>query len=175
MQTELARELLVLRHGKSDWQAGVADFERSLAKRGRKTTKRIGKLLRERSLEPDLVVSSPAERARETARRVCRFAAVAQSSVEWEAAIYEADLDTLVETLTLLPARASRVMIVGHNPGFEALVRHLAGDSLGEWDSWNLMPTAALAHLQMPDDWSELPAGCARCVSIVRPREMGDT
>ncbi len=168
----MSRELLVLRHGKSDWTPGVPDFERPLAPRGRRATKRIGRLLREQGLLPDLVVSSPAARARQSAERVCRFAGMDAPRIELESAIYEAELDTLLEVLSLVPEHMARVMIVGHNPGFDELVRHLAGATLAEWDAVNLMPTAALAHLEMPDTWTALPRGAARCVSLVRPRDL---
>ena len=168
----MTRELLVLRHGKSDWNAGVRDFERPLAPRGRKASKRIARLLGERGLLPDLVVSSPALRARQTAERVCRFAGLESSRIEWEPAIYEAELETLLEVLSLVPERAARVMVVGHNPGFDELVRYLAAGTLAEWDDDNLMPTAALARLEMPQSWAGLGRGSARCLSLVRPRDL---
>ena len=166
------RELLVLRHGKSDWQMGLRDFDRPLAPRGRRASKRIGRLLMELGLRPDFVVSSPALRAQQTAERVCRFAGVEASRIEWEPAIYEAELETLLEVLLLVPHAAMRVLIVGHNPGFDELVRHLGEGTLEEWDDANLMPTAALAHLEMPADWSDLGRGSARCLSLVRPRDL---
>jgi len=64
------------------------------------------------------------------------------------------------------------VMIVGHNPGFDELVRHLGGSTVAQWDAVNLMPTAALAHLEMPESWVGLRRGSARCLSIVRPRDF---
>ncbi len=168
----MTRELLVLRHGKSDWNTGVRDYDRPLAPRGRKATRRIGRLLAERDLLPALVVSSTALRARQTTERVCRFAGVASSRIEWEPAIYEAELDTLLEVLSLVPNHAPRVMIVGHNPGFDEVVRYLGADTLAMWDDLNLMPTAALAHLEMPDSWTELGRGAGRCLEIVRPRDL---
>lgn len=168
----MTRELLVLRHGKSDWKTGVRDFDRPLAPRGRKATRRIGRLLAERGLLPDLVVSSPALRARQTTERVCRFADIEASRIKWEPSIYEAELDTLLEVLSLVPPRVSPVMIVGHNPGFDELVRYLGAGTLAGWDDLNLMPTAALAHLEMPDSWADLGRGAGRCVNLVRPRDL---
>ena len=168
----MTRELLVLRHGKSDWKTGVRDFDRPLAPRGRRATRRIGRLLAERRLLPDFVVSSPALRARQSAERVCRFAGVERLRIEWEPAIYEADLDTLLEVLSLVPPRAARVMIVGHNPGFDELVRYLGAGTLAQWEALNLMPTAALAHLEMPDSWTGLRRGAGSCLELVRPRDL---
>ena len=168
----MIRELLVLRHGKSDWKTGMHDFDRPLAPRGRKASKRIARLLMERELLPDLIVSSPALRARETAERVCRFVGMEVSRIAWEPAIYEAELDTLLEILSMVPEHATRVLIVGHNPGFDELVRHLGADTVAAWDDLNLMPTAALAHLAMPAAWTGLGRGSARCLSLVRPRDL---
>ena len=168
----MTRELLVLRHGKSDWKTGVRDFDRPLAPRGRKATKRVGRLLAARGLLPDLVVSSPALRARQTSERVCRFADIEGSRIEWEPSIYEAELATLLEVLSLVPPSAARVMIVGHNPGFDELVRYLGAGTLADWDDLNLMPTAALVHLEMPDSWVDLRRGAGRCLDLVRPRDL---
>lgn len=162
----------MLRHGKSDWNTGVRDFDRPLAPRGRKATRHIGRLLAERGLLPELVVSSPALRARQTSERACRFAGIEASCIEWEPAIYEAELDTLLEVLALVPGHTARVMIVGHNPGFDELVRYLAAGTLATWDDLNLMPTAALAHLEMPGSWADLRRGAGRCLDLVRPRDL---
>ena len=168
----MTRELLVLRHGKSDWKTGVRDFDRPLAPRGRKATKRIGRVLAGRDLLPDLVVSSPALRACQTTERVCRSAGIESPRVQWEPAIYEAELDTLLEMLSLVPPHAMRVLIVGHNPGFDELVRYLGAGTITPWDDFNLMPTAALAYLAMPDSWTDLRRGAGHCLDLVRPRDL---
>ena len=63
----MPRELLILRHAKSAWDTNApSDFERPLAKRGRRAAPRVGRWLEEQGLIPDHVVSSPAERAKQT-------------------------------------------------------------------------------------------------------------
>ncbi len=178
----MSRELMLLRHGKSDWDAGAAtDFERPLAPRGRKAVKRMGQWLREQDLIPDYIISSPAERARHTIRRLCRFAKIPDSGIAWAPNIYEADLDALLEAIAHCSRDWSRVLLVGHNPGLEYLVRYLADESIKNWDAdesiknWdadNLMPTTALAQLEMPDDWTQLAPGSARIIAITRAREL---
>ena len=168
----MTRELLVLRHGKSDWKIGTPDHERPLANRGRSASKRVGRWLSDEQILPDLIISSPALRARQTTKRVCRSAGIDAALVRFESSIYEADLEALLEVLSLAPGEPERILIVGHNPGFDALVRHLSGNRLGVWDRPNLMPTAALARLAMPEAWDDLTLGTARCISILRPREL---
>lgn len=170
----MTRELLIFRHGKSDWTTDApTDFDRPLAKRGRKAVRRMGAWLKDQELLPDHIVSSPAKRARQTAKRVCRLAELPSDSIHWEQRIYEANVETLLNVLADSPKEAQRIMLIGHNPGLEELVHHLTGGAAGEPPpDGSLMPTAALAQLRTRNLWKNLKAGCARLVSITRPREL---
>jgi len=169
----MSRELLILRHAKSDWDAGASsDFERPLAKRGKKDAPRVGEWLFREGLVPDLVISSPAERARQTAVKVCKSMDYKKKKIQWKKQLYEASLDRLLRLLAGCPPAAQTVLVVGHNPGLEDLVSYLAGDDLEEPADRKLLPTATLARLEMPNDWAALDAGCALSVAITRPRNL---
>lgn len=169
----MARELMIFRHGKSDWDSdAINDFHRPLAKRGRKAVKRMAIWLNEQNLLPQRILSSPAERARQTTLRLCRFADIPESRVVWENAIYEADVGELLDVLANVPGQHGRIMIVGHNPGLEELVEYLTGGPIEAPPDGPALPTAALARLTMPHDWRQLETECARLVSIHRPREL---
>jgi phosphohistidine phosphatase len=169
----MKRQLLVLRHGKSDWASGAAaDFDRPLARRGRRAVKCMGKWLRAEGLVPDHVASSPAERARQTALRVCRAAGVKESVIRFYPEIYLADVEELLAVLAACPEDARRVMVIGHNPGLELLVEYLARGEVAVPPGGKLLPTAAVAVLEMPDDWGRLSAAAAHLVSITRPRDL---
>ena len=167
----------MLRHGKSDWSDdALDDFDRPLAKRGRKAVKRMARWLRTEGLLPARVVSSPALRAEQTTRRLCRFAGIPESAVSWREAIYEADLRTLLEVLADCEAAGGRLLMVGHNPGFEDLVAYLTGGDIDAPDNDSehnsAFPTAALARLELPDRWDRLERGSAVLVELVRPRDL---
>ena len=169
----MSRELLVFRHGKSDWGAGAAnDFDRPLNKRGRKSVKQMGRWIRDQCLLPARIVSSPATRARETAVGFCRSAGISESLIHWDERIYAASLGELLIVLEACPSGSERIMIVGHNPGFEDLVLFLSDQNVAWPKEAPLMPTAALAVFEMPADWSHLEENCARLVGITRPREL---
>lgn len=171
----MARELLIFRHGKSDWDGKAAgDFNRPLAKRGRKAVKRMGNWLREQDCLPDLILSSPARRAEQTALRLCRHARLPAEIISWRATIYEADVGVLLEALAETDAGNDRIMLVGHNPGCVDLVVYLTGQPLPGESQAPAFPTAALAQLAMPDEWSRLERGCARLLALIRPRELDD-
>jgi phosphohistidine phosphatase len=168
----MARELLIFRHGKSDWSTGAQrDFDRPLAKRGRKAVKRMARWMRAQGLMPDFILSSTAERARQTTLRCCRHGQVPESIVCWEKKIYEADLAMLLRILESCGLKG-RGMLVGHNPGLEELVAYLSGSPIAASGDSPPLPTAALARLSLPDDWTRLQRGCARLIGVTRPREL---
>ncbi|MBK5931872.1 SixA phosphatase family protein [Halochromatium salexigens] len=169
----MARELLLLRHAKSDWDSDApSDIERPLAKRGRRDAPRIGEWLYREGLVPGLILSSPAERARKTALKVCKGLDYDKRDIRWEPAIYEAELGHLLQVLAAHAQAPASVLLVGHNPGLETLLRHLTDGELDEPKDGKLLPTAALARLEMPDDWRVLEPGCAILLALLRPKAL---
>ena len=170
----MKREVLRLRHGKSDWSAGSDDFHRPLKDRGKRGAQRMGVWLRQQGLMPDLVVSSPAERALVTAEKCLKAMGGSAREIRSDARIYEAGLSPLLDVLAECPGDARRVMLVGHNPGLEDLLIHLADGELELPEDGKLLPTATLARLRMPGEWKQLKSGSGRLLSITRPVQLPD-
>ena len=171
----MKRSLHIMRHGKSDWNiSSCSDFERPLAKRGQKAVKRMGQWLMQQGLIPDHIISSPANRAQQTAIGICRAIKISETTINWEPKVYGAEMETLLDVIAACPSEKQRVMLIGHNPGLEMLVRYLAGETLETSNNNNPMPTAALASLNMPNNWKGLDAGAGHLISIIRPRELTD-
>ena len=168
------RELLILRHAKSAWDTDApADFDRPLALRGLRASKRMGRYIADTGLVPDAIVSSTATRAVQTVLGVAQAARFTLQSVRFESAIYEADLSTLLDVLGTCSPDVHRTMIVGHNPGLEFLLDHLAGGVPVPGDG-KLLPTAALARLDLPGDWRQLTRGQGRLLGLTRVRDLDD-
>ena len=164
-----------MRHGKSDRGADVRrDFDRPLAGRGRKDSKRMGRWLKGKRFLPDLVVASPAERARDTAVRVVEEMGLDEGSIRREPRLYDAPVERILRILGEVPGSAGRVLLVGHNPGLEDLVLHLAGDAVEIPGDGKVLPTAAVARFAMPADWGRLPPGAGLLREITRPRDLGE-
>ncbi len=161
------KELLLLRHGKSDWNTDTTDFYRPLNNRGRHSSQRIGKWLGEQQLIPDLIISSPATRAFTTAEIICQAMDVDAHSIKIEKGIYEASLSDLRQVLLGTPNSVHRLLLVGHNPSFESLLSYLA-PNVSFPDDGKLMPTATLAYLQLGQKWSFLQGSCV----IQRPKDL---
>jgi phosphohistidine phosphatase len=164
----MTRELLILRHGKSDWNAEVDDFHRPLKTRGIRGAQQVGVWLAQQELIPDLVVTSTAERARKTAEFTLNSMGLGVKYICPDERLYLASLKRLLEILGDCSVAARRVMLVGHNPGLEELVLYLSADVPATADG-KVLPTATVARLQMPDDWQTLNKGCARLLALIRP------
>jgi phosphohistidine phosphatase len=163
--------LTLLRHGKSDWETGEEnDFDRPLKDRGRKDSPMIGKFLAAIGLVPDLVVSSPAARARQTAE----LAAPAMgytAEIRWEPSIYAASAGELMSVLRHLPDEANHVLVVGHNPGFEDVAARLIGADAYGMAAGLRLPTGGVAHLSLAvDTWNALQANSGQLIWLVNPR-----
>lgn len=164
-----------MRHGKSDWQAGAADdFSRPLAARGQRDSPRIGRWLAEHGLLPDYIACSPAVRANETALLVCQGAGLSTGCIYHDERLYLAGVSELLAVINDIPKTAGAHMVIGHNPGLKELLVHLAGERVTGSGHRKLMPTAALAQLQIPGDDRLLSAGSARLLAWIRPRELID-
>jgi phosphohistidine phosphatase len=162
------RTLFLLRHAKSSWDhASVPDFERPLNARGRTAAETMAGVLRERNLNPDLIVSSPAARAKETIEIIIQSAQL-PGLLRFDQRIYEAPVGRLLEVVSELDNEAQTVLLVGHNPGFEQLVSVLTGQS-------ESLSTAALAKITFDiPDWADVAAG-GTLEWVVRPKELPQT
>jgi phosphohistidine phosphatase len=116
------KTILFLRHAKSDWSnPELSDFHRPLTKRGMKDAPRMGKVIRSYNCVPDIIISSPAIRARitaELAAEACGY----QNQVEFRDALYYGTEKDIVEILKKLPDSIGSPMIVSHNPALEQAV-----------------------------------------------------
>lgn len=167
----MPRQLYVLRHAKSSWEdPALEDRERPLTPRGFRTVKALSKHLRASGIAPDQVLCSPARRTRETHEGVDP-----PGELLVEEALYEATADEVIDRLRHVPDSMASVMVIGHNPALQMLVLKLARD---DSDPKRLsavlrkFPTGGLATLEFDRPWSELSAGSARLLAIVRPRDL---
>jgi phosphohistidine phosphatase len=173
-ENNMSRELWLLRHGKSDRYAAAADIDRPLKKRGKRAAEKMGSWMRQQGLIPDWVICSPAERARATLKRVCEKLEVDLKDSYQDKRLYGGGIESLKTVLSECPREAQRVLLVGHNPELEDFLIEMAG-AANLPDTGKLMPTAALARLAMPDDWSDLPPGGAKLLAITYPKSLFGT
>ncbi len=159
------KRLLLLRHAKSSWDGAImADFDRPLNGRGRLAAPFMGELIARENIMPDLIVSSPAKRAIETAELVKENAGL-NAEIRFDERIYEATTETLRQVISSIDDSVETCMLVGHNPGFEGILNYMTGKTLS-------MPTAALAVIELEiDSWSDLKPSIGTLSRIYRPKD----
>lgn len=157
------KTLYILRHAKSSWDNPLlADFERPLNKLGMEAAPLIGEIIYKNRFDPELLLSSPAKRAKQTAVLVREVGAL-KPEIRFDERIYEASPQTLVQIVSELGEQADSVLLVGHNPGLEGLIRFLTGET-------HAMPTSALAVIDLnAENWSEITADCGTLKNLFRP------
>lgn len=160
------KTLFILRHAKaSSRYPELPDRERPLNKRGQWQAPAVGRHIRTIGLTPDLILSSPARRARETAVIVAQECGY-DGEVDFVESFYPGEPEDYIVALGNLPDAAERVMIVGHNPGMECLLAGFVRYA-------EILSTATLAHIDLTiNHWWELCDDTrGKLVLLWRPEE----
>ncbi|MFT4605076.1 MAG: phosphohistidine phosphatase [Rhodothermales bacterium] len=161
------KEILLLRHAKSDWDADYgADHERPLSGRGIKAAKRIGRLIGQTGRVPDAIYSS-------TAVRACTTAELAAKEGDWGTPInlrpelYGATVRTILSIARELDDSIQSALFVGHQPGWGHAVVALTGGGAVEF------PTACLARITFGEDkWDRVKEGHGTLIHLIPPKYL---
>jgi phosphohistidine phosphatase len=163
----MPKSLLLLRHAKSSWKDDdLPDHDRPLNPRGRRDAPKIGRLMVDEDLLPDAVCCSTAVRARQTYELL-----VAEwprrPETQFTKDLYLCPANRLPDILRKVSADASRVLLIGHNPGMADFLAQTVGLA-------GKFPTAALAWLTLElEAWPDFDAGQPlRLEHVWRPREL---
>ena len=170
------RTLLLLRHAKSSWDdSALEDFDRPLAPRGENAAPLMAAYLKKIGLRPDLVLCSPAARARQTWSLVSR-SLDSKIAVNELRDLYLSSPGRLLEAVRRAPDAAPCVMLVGHNPGMEHLAMILSGPSSNPTALAKLhskFPTAALAEIEFEvAAWAAVARGEGCLKRFIRPKDL---
>lgn len=166
------KQLILLRHAKSDWHSEArSDHARPLNHRGRKDAPKVGRWLSAQGYQPQRIVSSTANRARETLQLACDASAWGKLDIDFDDTLYLASETAIVELITNNLRVCDRLMIVGHNPGMDSVLLGYCPDisvALNDNLGHKLMTTATLAIIQ----FSGADLADALLLEFQRPAEM---
>lgn len=168
------RRLILLRHAKSDWPAGVADRDRPLAGRGILDAAAAGRELAALSeVSPiDAVLCSPARRTRQS----WQLASAALTPVPPSRIVpdlYGADVEELLDVVRMIPHTARTVLVIGHEPTMSGTADALAGPGSNAVALARLRtkyPTSGIAVLTVTTGWAELTGSGAVLTAFLVPR-----
>ena len=160
------KTLFLLRHAKSSWNdPSLQDFDRPLNARGRKGAELIAAFIKKEKVSPDLIISSPAVRARETIEIIVK-AVKPSAELRFDQRIYEATSLVLNEVISQIEEDKSSVLLVGHNPGMESLLEMLTGQAVN-------MATGTLARINLKSDrWARALEGQGNLDWMVKPKDL---
>lgn len=159
------KTVLLMRHAKSSWDDPQSDdHARVLNARGLRTAPQMGQRLLEAGYVPDMILSSSAERAQQTARMVAQALGRADC-IEVARQLYLAEPDTILHMIRQTDPAVETLLLVGHNPGMEDLASMLAASIVP-------FPTAAVAVFRQEGDWSKFAvAQRPALVATLRPKD----
>lgn len=144
------KTILLMRHAKSSWkQEDIEDIDRPLTKRGKSDAPLMAGQLVKNAQLPQLILTSTAKRARQTAKAVAKESDY-QGEIQALDALYLAEPYAYLEQLQSLSDDLKKVMVIGHNPGLEGLLQLFSGRV-------ESLPTAAIAIIDLPiKHWKDL-------------------
>jgi phosphohistidine phosphatase len=121
------KRLTLMRHADAQWKdPEVADFARPLNRRGTNEAEAIARRLTELTLVPDLIVTSPARRAAQTAETIARELTLLPRTIRYEEALYLAGAQEILKLVRDIGPRVAHLLLIGHNPGISEAVHILA-------------------------------------------------
>lgn len=149
------KHLLLMRHAKSSQDiAGISDFERPLNDRGQKDAPEMGKRILKAKFKPEIIVSSNARRALDTAKLVAKQLKIDTSEIQRETALYDAGLTDILHIIRSLDDTKNQILMIGHNPSFTGMVGYLSNSFIEH------LPTSGIALIEFPVlSWKQITQG----------------
>jgi phosphohistidine phosphatase len=146
------KDLYIVRHAKSSWDDdSLDDFDRPLNKRGNRDAPAMAERLRKAQVKPDLLISSPANRALLTATFIAEGIGISKEDIETNDDMYLADPQTILDIIRDVPEEVNTLMIFGHNPGLTMFANELADTDIDN------IPTTGIVRISfVGKKWKDL-------------------
>lgn len=162
------KRLYLVRHAKSSWKHPyLEDMERPLNKRGKRDAPLMGKYLAANKVKPDLIISSPARRAIETARTIAEELGYSKKKIVAREEIYEAGENKIIDTIRETDNEVETLMVFGHNPGFTILANTLSNCNIDN------IPTCGVFCVDFDiGSWAELDEKKGKFVFFDYPKNI---
>lgn len=161
------KTLIILRHGKTEpYDAKPNDYDRTLVERGRRNAIEMGQFIMKKFGVPELILSSSARRAAETAILVGKELKYPIEKILLEDDLYLASVRRIFKVITGIPDDNSSSLLVGHNPGLTALVNEM-GIRLD-----NLPTCSAVCFSFDTDYWNEVSAANVHLLWFQQVKEL---
>ena len=164
------KNLFLTRHAKSSWSnPGLADIDRPLNERGKKAAPFMGKLIVDKGEKPELLISSPANRALSTARAFGEVMGLVENDIIVNRAIYGAGAQQLLELVQNQDDLHKSIVLFGHNPTFTSFINMLTGSNI-----MNVV-TCGVVRIDFEySSWTDIDFGSGRLVYYEYPKKYAN-
>jgi len=143
--------IYLVRHAKSYWgDQSLSDFDRPLNKRGKSDAPFMGNILNKKKVLPEVIISSPAKRAKKTAIAIADIIAYPEKEIVFNNELYEASVNTILRILNKVDEKYQSLMLFAHNPGLTLLNNNISNDYIDN------IPTCGVVALEFNGKWSGL-------------------
>jgi len=159
----MKRSLFLLRHSYSDPPGDVSDFKRNLTMKGLNSVRALGRKLGEEDFNPDLIISSDAIRAEDTAINLAEELGISEQVISYDRKLYEASVRELMEIINEVEEPARTVLLIGHNPMISFFGEYLTGKGFAG------MEPCGLVTITFENSWNEISQGSGSFVSYYHP------
>lgn len=161
------KTLYLIRHAKSDWSnQSLDDFDRPLNKRGKKNAPTMGKVLFYSGTHPDLILCSPALRAKTTAIEIAQQLSYPIESIIYENTLYAADVETILSIIRRVSDTVETLFVFGHNPEVTKCVNHICACDIGN------IPTCGIVAVTLKNNtWASIGKNSAEILLFDYPKK----
>jgi phosphohistidine phosphatase len=155
------KKLIIVRHSKAE-RTGIADIERKLTDEGKTDAGETGKLLKQNNVKPDIIISSPANRALKTSKIIAKKLHFPKEKIIEQMELFTDGAHEIVQLLRNVDNDFNTVMIVGHNPVLLETINALHDEGL------DALHTSEAVNMEFEVmEWSEIsPATCTKVQSL---------
>lgn len=164
----MERYLYLMRHAQSaDKQPGQTDKERELTVQGLREAIKVGAWLYNEKINPDVIVSSTATRAKSTAGLLLDTMKLMPEKIQLNDELYDASVRTFLREITQLEDTLNHVVCVGHNPAISYLAEYLTKAEIGN------LPTGGLVIIQFEILlWQKVGEGSGKFIKLITPETI---
>ncbi len=162
------KTLHLIRHAKSSWDhPGLADIDRPLNERGKKSCRVMADAIADAGCDFDNVYCSPAVRAQATIAGLSKALSLGEIDWQVEDDLYTFHAEDLMSWCRNLEEGLTSVVVVGHNPALTEFCNRLSGADIDN------IPTCGYVQLAIDiDDWLELATDAAELVTFISPKML---
>lgn len=161
-----AKRLFLIRHAKSSWKfSSLADHQRPLNNRGKRDAPFMGGLLKNKNVKPDLIVSSHAERAKQTAFSFAASLGYPEKHILISQRLYEASYIEIIDIINETDNDVMVLLVFGHNPGLTTLHNIICDKYIDN------IPTCGITEYEFNGNWNQLNASTCKLISFEFPKK----